>query len=34
VLNDVVLNRVLVSFGDPPAATEHAIAALQRDGAC
>jgi glutamate/tyrosine decarboxylase-like PLP-dependent enzyme len=33
VLNDVVLNQVLVSFGDP-ATTERAIAALQRDGTC
>ena len=33
VLNDVVLNPVLVSFGDPEA-TQRAIAALQRDGTC
>jgi glutamate/tyrosine decarboxylase-like PLP-dependent enzyme len=33
VLNDVVLNQVLVSFGDP-ATTERAIAAIQRDGTC
>jgi glutamate/tyrosine decarboxylase-like PLP-dependent enzyme len=33
VLNDVVLNQVLVSFGDPEA-TERAIAAIQRDGTC
>ncbi len=33
VLNDVVLNQVLVSFGDP-AATQRAIAALQAEGTC
>ena len=33
ILNDVVLNQVLVSFGDP-AATERAIAAIQSDGTC
>ena len=33
VLNDVVLNQVLVSFGDP-AATERTIAAIQDDGTC
>jgi glutamate/tyrosine decarboxylase-like PLP-dependent enzyme len=33
VLNDVVLNQVLVSFGDA-AATERAIAELQREGTC
>ena len=33
VLNDVVLNQVLVSFGDA-AATERAIAAIQADGTC
>jgi glutamate/tyrosine decarboxylase-like PLP-dependent enzyme len=33
VLNQVVLNQVLVSFGDP-AATERVIAALQADGTC
>ena len=33
VLNDVVLNQVLVSFGDP-ALTERVIAAIQRDGTC
>jgi glutamate/tyrosine decarboxylase-like PLP-dependent enzyme len=33
VLNDVVLNQVLVSFGDA-AATERAIAAIQSDGTC
>jgi glutamate/tyrosine decarboxylase-like PLP-dependent enzyme len=33
VLNDVVLNQVLVSFGDG-ARTQHVIEALQRDGTC
>jgi glutamate/tyrosine decarboxylase-like PLP-dependent enzyme len=33
ILNDVVLNQVLVSFGDPEA-TERAIAAVQSDGTC
>jgi len=33
VLNDVALNQVLVSFGDP-SATERAITALQADGTC
>jgi glutamate/tyrosine decarboxylase-like PLP-dependent enzyme len=33
VLNDVVLNQVLVSFGEP-ALTERIIAELQRDGTC
>ena len=33
VLNDVVLNQVLVSFGDGPA-TLRAIAALQEEGTC
>jgi glutamate/tyrosine decarboxylase-like PLP-dependent enzyme len=33
VLNDVVLNQVLVSFGDPEK-TRRAIAALQADGTC
>src|SRR4029453_5395943 len=33
VLNDVVLNQVLVSFGDA-APTERVIAAVQRDGTC
>jgi glutamate/tyrosine decarboxylase-like PLP-dependent enzyme len=33
VLNDVVLNQVLVSFGDP-ATTQRVIAAIQRDGTC
>lgn len=33
VLNEVVLNQVLVSFGDT-AATEKVIAELQADGTC
>jgi glutamate/tyrosine decarboxylase-like PLP-dependent enzyme len=33
VLNDVVLNQVLVSFGDP-AETRRVIAEVQRDGTC
>ena len=33
VLNEVVLNQVLVSFGDA-AATERVIAAIQADGTC
>jgi glutamate/tyrosine decarboxylase-like PLP-dependent enzyme len=33
VLNDVVLNQVLVAFGEP-AKTRRIIAALQRDGTC
>jgi len=33
VLNDVVLNQVLVSFGDP-AVTQRVIAAVQADGTC
>ncbi len=33
ILNDVVLNQVLVSFGDE-ALTQRAIAALQADGTC
>jgi glutamate/tyrosine decarboxylase-like PLP-dependent enzyme len=33
ILNEVVLNQVLVSFGEP-AATERAIARLQADGTC
>jgi glutamate/tyrosine decarboxylase-like PLP-dependent enzyme len=33
VLNDVVLNQVLVSFGDA-AATERVIAGIQSDGTC
>jgi threonine aldolase len=33
ILNDVVLNQVLVAFGDA-AATERTIAAIQADGTC
>jgi glutamate/tyrosine decarboxylase-like PLP-dependent enzyme len=33
VLNDVVINQVLVSFGDPDT-TRRAIAAIQADGTC
>jgi glutamate/tyrosine decarboxylase-like PLP-dependent enzyme len=33
VLNDVVLNQVLVSFG-PPEQTQATIAAIQQDGTC
>ncbi|HTR97207.1 MAG TPA: pyridoxal-dependent decarboxylase [Candidatus Acidoferrales bacterium] len=33
VLNDVVLNQVLVAFGDPET-TRRAIAAIQEDGTC
>ena len=33
VINDVVLNQVLVSFGEP-GLTERVIAELQRDGTC
>jgi glutamate/tyrosine decarboxylase-like PLP-dependent enzyme len=33
VLNDVVLNQVLVSFGDPET-TRRVIAGIQRDGTC
>jgi glutamate/tyrosine decarboxylase-like PLP-dependent enzyme len=33
VLNDVVLNQVLVSFGDA-AATERVVAGVQREGTC
>jgi glutamate/tyrosine decarboxylase-like PLP-dependent enzyme len=33
ILNDVVLNQVLVSFGAPQA-TQHVIAAVQQDGTC
>ena len=33
ILNDVVLNQVLVSFG-PPELTERVIAAIQDDGTC
>jgi glutamate/tyrosine decarboxylase-like PLP-dependent enzyme len=34
VLNDVVLNQVLVRFGDDDAATDAVIAGVQRDGTC
>ncbi|MGH7647740.1 MAG: aspartate aminotransferase family protein, partial [Gemmatimonadaceae bacterium] len=33
ILNDVVLNQVLVSFGDD-ARTKQVIAAIQADGTC
>jgi glutamate/tyrosine decarboxylase-like PLP-dependent enzyme len=33
ILNDVVLNQVLVSFGDA-ARTQRVIAAIQADGTC
>jgi aromatic-L-amino-acid decarboxylase len=33
ILNDVVLNQVLVSFGTP-AQTQHVIDELQKDGTC
>ena len=33
MLNDVVLNQVLVSFGDPER-TRRVIAAIQEDGTC
>ncbi|MEO6184859.1 MAG: aspartate aminotransferase family protein, partial [Steroidobacteraceae bacterium] len=33
VLNDVQLNQVLVSFGDP-AMTQKVIAIVQQDGSC
>ena len=33
ILNDVVLNQVLVSFGEP-AATERVVAGMQADGTC
>ncbi|HVO43612.1 MAG TPA: hypothetical protein VMT34_13355, partial [Aggregatilineales bacterium] len=33
ILNDVVLNQVLVSFGNPDR-TRQVIAAIQRDGTC
>ena len=33
VLNDVVLNQVLVSFGDAER-TRHVIAEIQKDGTC
>jgi glutamate/tyrosine decarboxylase-like PLP-dependent enzyme len=34
VLNDVVLNQVLVRFGDDDATTDAVIARVQRDGVC
>ena len=34
IVNDVVLNQVLVSFGDDTARTDRIIAAIQRDGTC
>jgi glutamate/tyrosine decarboxylase-like PLP-dependent enzyme len=34
VLNDVVLNQVLVRFGDDDAATEAVVANVQQDGTC
>jgi threonine aldolase len=34
VLNDVVLNQVLVRFGDDDERTRAVIAAVQRDGTC
>jgi glutamate/tyrosine decarboxylase-like PLP-dependent enzyme len=34
ILADVVLNQVLVRFGDDDAATRAVIAAVQRDGTC
>jgi len=34
VLNDVVLNQVLVRFGDDDDTTRAVIAAVQRDGTC
>jgi glutamate/tyrosine decarboxylase-like PLP-dependent enzyme len=34
ILNDVVLNQVLVRFGDDDAATEAVIARVQEDGTC
>jgi glutamate/tyrosine decarboxylase-like PLP-dependent enzyme len=34
VLNDVVLNQVLVRFGDDDAATDAVIARVQEDGTC
>jgi threonine aldolase len=33
ILNEVVLNQVLVSFGDA-AATRHVLAELQKEGTC
>ena len=34
VLNDVVLNQVLVRFGDDDAATDAVVAAVQEEGTC
>lgn len=34
VLNDVVLNQVLVRFGDDDATTREVVARVQRDGTC
>ena len=34
ILNDVVLNQVLVRFGDDDEATDASIARVQRDGTC
>ncbi|HVE68228.1 MAG TPA: aminotransferase class V-fold PLP-dependent enzyme [Solirubrobacteraceae bacterium] len=34
VLNDVVLNQVLVRFGDDDAVTQAVVEAVQRDGTC
>ena len=34
ILNDVVLNQVLVRFGDDDAATDAVIARVQADGVC
>ncbi|HEV8153264.1 MAG TPA: hypothetical protein VGP78_10035, partial [Solirubrobacteraceae bacterium] len=34
VLNDVVLNQVLVRFGDDDAVTDDVLAAVQAEGTC
>lgn len=34
IMNDVVLNQVIVRFGDDDAATKTVVAGLQKDGAC
>jgi glutamate/tyrosine decarboxylase-like PLP-dependent enzyme len=34
VLNDVVLNQVLVRFGDDDETTRQVVAGVQRDGTC
>ena len=34
VLNDVVLNQVLVRFGDDDATTDAVVAAVQAEGTC